>query len=259
MVAVQSDDSGRRWIPAGTDRPRGRPASGADRGGGRGVRPPERRRREALREWAGRHRWTYAGTTDDRLVPHDCRACDRRGVPLMLSGVVDGYPVSVAEHPYTRTSTSTTPQRRRHLVDQHELDHVPLRRGGGAAAPARPVGRGPAAARAVEAGPRHLRRPGDRHRIRAVRPRVPDKPPGIPRPHGIWSAGCSRRSTSPGGCRRGACTAPKSLPHQSAGWASPRPSPAGWRRWSGWPASSGAEGRAERAMAGRSGFVRSRP
>src|ERR1043165_9172019 len=67
----------------------------------------ERRRREALRGWAAQHGWSYVERpkTDwlARLPGHG-----RRSVSLMLSGVVDRYPVSVAEYSYTQTSTSTT-------------------------------------------------------------------------------------------------------------------------------------------------------
>jgi hypothetical protein len=67
----------------------------------------ERRRREALRQWAAWYGWTYAERPAvewwSRLPGRD-----RRGVSLMLSGVVDGYPVSVGEYSYTETRTSTT-------------------------------------------------------------------------------------------------------------------------------------------------------
>jgi hypothetical protein len=67
----------------------------------------ERRRREALRLWAARYGWTYlerpATDWGDRLPGRN-----RRGVSLVLSGVVDEYPVSVADYEYTETSTSTT-------------------------------------------------------------------------------------------------------------------------------------------------------
>jgi hypothetical protein len=67
----------------------------------------ERRRREGLRLWAAQFGWTYLErpSTDwgDRLPGRN-----RRGVSLMLSGVVEGYPVSVADYQYTETSTSTT-------------------------------------------------------------------------------------------------------------------------------------------------------
>ncbi|OLB65509.1 MAG: hypothetical protein AUI10_06415 [Actinobacteria bacterium 13_2_20CM_2_72_6] len=67
----------------------------------------ERRRREGLRGWAARYGWTYVERpkTDwaDRLPGRN-----RRGLSLVLSGVLDGYPVSVADYEYTETSTSTT-------------------------------------------------------------------------------------------------------------------------------------------------------
>ncbi|HEU4422203.1 MAG TPA: hypothetical protein VFR67_06635 [Pilimelia sp.] len=67
----------------------------------------ERRRREALRQWASRYGWTYVErpTTDwwSRLPGRN-----RWGVSLMLSGVMGGYPVSVADYSYTDTSTSTS-------------------------------------------------------------------------------------------------------------------------------------------------------
>jgi hypothetical protein len=67
----------------------------------------ERRRREALRLWATRHEWTYAESppTDwARRLPGG----NRRGVSLVLSGMHDTYPVSVAEYHYSTTSTSTS-------------------------------------------------------------------------------------------------------------------------------------------------------
>jgi hypothetical protein len=67
----------------------------------------ERRRREALRQWATQHGWTYTerpATEWGRRLP----GRSRRGVSLALSGVVNGYPVSVADYSYTETSTSTT-------------------------------------------------------------------------------------------------------------------------------------------------------
>jgi hypothetical protein len=68
----------------------------------------ERQRREALRAWAGRHGWTYverpAATDWSARLP----GRNRRGVSLMLSGVMGGYPVSVADYSYTTTSSSTT-------------------------------------------------------------------------------------------------------------------------------------------------------
>jgi hypothetical protein len=68
----------------------------------------ERERREALRRWAARHGWTY----DERPVAPDWTSRlpgrNRRGVSLMLSGVVDGHPVDIAEYSYTHTTTSTT-------------------------------------------------------------------------------------------------------------------------------------------------------
>ena len=68
----------------------------------------ERERREALRQWAARHGWTY----EERPAAADWTSRvpgrNRRGVSLMLSGVVEGYLVGVAEYSYTTTSTSTT-------------------------------------------------------------------------------------------------------------------------------------------------------
>jgi len=67
----------------------------------------DRRRRKALRQWAARYGWAYVErpATDwpARLPGHN-----RRGVSLVVSGVVDRYPVSVADYSYTQTSTSTT-------------------------------------------------------------------------------------------------------------------------------------------------------
>ena len=68
----------------------------------------ERRRRDALREWAGRHGWTYAERPRTEW-PARLPGRDRGGVSLALSGVLDGYPVSVAEYSYTQTRSSTTP------------------------------------------------------------------------------------------------------------------------------------------------------
>jgi hypothetical protein len=67
----------------------------------------ERKRREALRAWAGRHGWTYVErpATD---WPSRLPGRNRRGVSLVLSGVMGGYPVSVADYSYTTTSTSTS-------------------------------------------------------------------------------------------------------------------------------------------------------
>jgi hypothetical protein len=67
----------------------------------------ERQRREALRRWAAQHGWTYVERPKTDWVPR-LPGHGRRGVSLMLSGVVEGYPVSVAEYSYTQTSTSTT-------------------------------------------------------------------------------------------------------------------------------------------------------
>ena len=67
----------------------------------------ERQRREALRQWAASSGWTHAErpATDwgSRLPGRN-----RRGVSLALSGVVGGYPVTVADYSYTETRTSTT-------------------------------------------------------------------------------------------------------------------------------------------------------
>ena len=67
----------------------------------------ERRRRAALQHWAWQHGWTY---TDKPRVEWARRlpGTRSRGVTLMLSGVVDGYPVSVADYYYQTESTSTT-------------------------------------------------------------------------------------------------------------------------------------------------------
>ncbi len=58
-------------------------------------------------QWAARYGWAYVErpATDwpARLPGHN-----RRGVSLVVSGVVDRYPVSVADYSYTQTSTSTT-------------------------------------------------------------------------------------------------------------------------------------------------------
>jgi hypothetical protein len=68
----------------------------------------ERERREALRQWAARHRWTYEERPAAPGWTSRLPGRDRRGVSLMLTGVVGGYPVGVAEYSYTDTSTSTT-------------------------------------------------------------------------------------------------------------------------------------------------------
>ncbi len=67
----------------------------------------ERQRREALRQWAVQHGWTYTERPAADWVSR-LPGRNRRGVSLMLSGVVARYPVSVAEYSYTQTSTSTT-------------------------------------------------------------------------------------------------------------------------------------------------------
>jgi hypothetical protein len=71
-----------------------------------GVRN-ERRRREALRLWAAQHGWAYVERPKvdwwSRLPGRN-----RIGVSIMLSGGLDGYPVSVADYSYTETSTSTS-------------------------------------------------------------------------------------------------------------------------------------------------------
>jgi hypothetical protein len=67
----------------------------------------ERRRRAALRRWAVRYGWNYVERPTaewmSRLPGHS-----RRAVSLALSGVVDGYPVTVADYSYTETRTSTS-------------------------------------------------------------------------------------------------------------------------------------------------------
>jgi hypothetical protein len=68
----------------------------------------ERRRRDTLRRWADTHGWAYVERPSVdwwRRLP----GYDRRGVTLMLSGIIDGFAVSVAEYAYTETRTSTTP------------------------------------------------------------------------------------------------------------------------------------------------------
>jgi len=68
----------------------------------------ERQRREALRQWAWRSGWAYAerpATEWTSRLP----GRNRRGVSLMLSGVVANFPVSVAEYTYTETRSSSTP------------------------------------------------------------------------------------------------------------------------------------------------------
>ena len=65
----------------------------------------DRRRRAALRHWAAQHRWTYTEKPSvdwARRLP----GTRSRGVTLMLSGVMDGYPVSVADYYYQTESTS---------------------------------------------------------------------------------------------------------------------------------------------------------
>jgi hypothetical protein len=66
----------------------------------------ERERREALRGWAARHGWAYAERPATDWAPR-LPGRNPRGVSLMLSGVLDGHPVAVAEYSYTETSTST--------------------------------------------------------------------------------------------------------------------------------------------------------
>ncbi len=67
----------------------------------------ERERRERLRHWATRYEWAYV---ERPAVDWTARlpGRNRRGVSLLLSGVLDGHPVSVAEYSYTETHTSTT-------------------------------------------------------------------------------------------------------------------------------------------------------
>jgi hypothetical protein len=67
----------------------------------------DRQRRAALQHWAAQHGWTY---TDKPKVEWARRlpGTRSRGVMLMLSGVLDGYPVSVADYYYQTESTSTT-------------------------------------------------------------------------------------------------------------------------------------------------------
>jgi len=66
----------------------------------------DRRRRAALRQWAAAHGWTYTERPSvewARRLP----GTRSRGLTLMLSGVVDGYPVSVADYYYQTESTSS--------------------------------------------------------------------------------------------------------------------------------------------------------
>jgi hypothetical protein len=67
----------------------------------------EKRRLASLQQWAQLNQWQY---TPRPAVDWGARlpGRDRRGVSLALSGIYDGYPVSVADYSYTETSTSTS-------------------------------------------------------------------------------------------------------------------------------------------------------
>src|SRR5262249_29374438 len=65
----------------------------------------ERARRAALQAWAARYGWKYyenPRTAWQRRMP------GRGRVHLMLSGVLEGFAVSVADYSYTETRSSTT-------------------------------------------------------------------------------------------------------------------------------------------------------
>lgn len=68
----------------------------------------ERARRQQLAAWAAEHQWTYNHRPKGewawaaRLPGHT-----RRGVSLVLSGMLEGYPATVAEYSYTTTSSGT--------------------------------------------------------------------------------------------------------------------------------------------------------
>jgi hypothetical protein len=88
----------------------------------------DRRRRAALREWAARHGWTYTEEPSAewaRRLP----GTRRRGLTLMLSGVVDGYPVSVADYYYQTESTSGTGAQSSTSTTNHYLVVVAVRLG----------------------------------------------------------------------------------------------------------------------------------
>ncbi|MER7330384.1 MULTISPECIES: hypothetical protein [unclassified Micromonospora] len=66
----------------------------------------ERERRDRWRQWAARYGWTYAEHPQvawtDRVPGRS-----RRGVRFLLTGMLHGRPVGVAEYAYTETHTST--------------------------------------------------------------------------------------------------------------------------------------------------------
>ena len=74
----------------------------------RRARRLERERQQRLADWARHHDWTYAyrpaaeSTWSARLPGRS-----RRGVSVVLSGMADGYPVTVAEYSYVTSSTGT--------------------------------------------------------------------------------------------------------------------------------------------------------
>ena len=88
----------------------------------------DRRRRAALRQWAGRHGWTYTEKPSvdwARRLP----GTRSRGLTLMLSGVVDGYPVGVADYYYRTESTSGVGSNSSTTTTTHYLVVVAVRLG----------------------------------------------------------------------------------------------------------------------------------
>jgi hypothetical protein len=91
----------------------------------------ERRRRERIRQWAARNGWTV---TERPAVDWGTRlpGGNRRGVSLLVSGVVSGWPVGVAEYSYQTTSSdsdgssSTTTHRYTVTVVRLAVSYPPL-------------------------------------------------------------------------------------------------------------------------------------
>jgi len=74
-----------------------------------------RRHRDRMRQWADRHGWTFTSHPDvdwGRWLPGG----NRHGVGDMLSSVLHGRPVSVAEYSVTDASDGTTTNTHYHVV-----------------------------------------------------------------------------------------------------------------------------------------------